>query len=206
MNSEARNELWFVLELAKTLGLSSSFKTEPPPASNEVPPGRHPKQKHSNREETKIPVPSSADAPILPPGTYTVTPGNQPARPLESQILDMQLALAAKHEALDECSALIDSAVDEMLLMADAGDRFWGDVRTLRNGIEGKDSWAMVPRPDFGKTMAVGEKAKDIIIPYALDEGRLTSQQECVLTTKHLGVSDCAVWPHSTSIQPRKMP
>ena len=68
---------------------------------------------------------------------------------------------------------MIDSAVEELQSMAKAGDRFWTQVMILRNGTRGRGQWAMVPKPDFGRVMAQGERAKDVIIPYAVDEGMM---------------------------------
>jgi hypothetical protein len=179
--SEARNELWFVLELAKTLGQSSSFTTAPPtdhPKRKKIPP---------KIEDVKIP-----DPPILPPGTYTATPSlptsTSSGRPLHARVLDLELALAAKHQALDDCSALIDSAVEELQIMADAGDRFWRDVRALREG-----GWAIVPKPDFGRT---GEKAKDVIIPYAVDEGMSSVRFDALPSCTSCARSSCTDTQH----------
>lgn len=68
---------------------------------------------------------------------------------------------------------MIDGAVEELQAMSEAGDRFWQSVRELRDGKGGRGQWAVVPRPDFGRVMTEGERAKDVIIPYALDEGEL---------------------------------
>lgn len=166
--STARNELWFALELAKTLGASSGYTIDPPPL-----PG-HPYPKRSKPNPTSIPsTDGNVEPPVLPAGSYTATPASNPTKSQPTQILDMELALAAKHQALDECSALIDSAVEELEVMSDAGDRFWRDLRQLKSGQGGQGRWAVVPRPDFTRSMAEGEKAKDVVIPYALDEGVL---------------------------------
>lgn len=110
------------------------------------------------------------EPPSLPPGTYTTTPGRLHPQPA-NDAYELELALAAKHAALDECSVLIDNAVEELQAMAEAGDRFWDNLRQLKDGRDGRGQWAVVPRPDFGRTMVEGERAKDVIIPYALDEG-----------------------------------
>lgn len=55
--------------------------------------------------------------------------------------------------------------------MSEAGDRFWTDIRQLKDGKGGRGRWAVVPKPDFTRTMARGEMAKDVVIPYAVDEG-----------------------------------
>jgi hypothetical protein len=111
------------------------------------------------------------EPPILPAGTYTATPSFPPARPPHLEAYELELALAAKQQALDECSLLIDSAVDELQSMAAAGEQFWGSVRTLRDGDRGRGQWALLPKPDFSRSMAEGERARDVIIPYAVDEG-----------------------------------
>lgn len=79
--------------------------------------------------------------------------------------------LQAKQIALNKCQGLIDGAVGELRLMAHAGDRFWKDIRNLKEGEGGRGKWAVVPKPDFGRVGGKGEKAKDVIIPYAIDEG-----------------------------------
>ncbi|ORY27358.1 subunit 17 of mediator complex-domain-containing protein [Naematelia encephala] len=180
--NEARNELWFALELAKTLSLSSGFTIESPTTPGH-PTHKKPKPKH----QPQIPSQGSNDdttvksstttlsnnaPPILPPGTYSATPSRPIApRPDHSKVYDLEIALAAKQKALEECSEMIDAAVAELQIMSDAGDRFWDSVKLLKDGKEhGKGQWAVVPRPDFGRTMVQGEKAKDIIIPYAVDE------------------------------------
>lgn len=66
---------------------------------------------------------------------------------------------------------MIDSAVDELQRMAGAGDRFWESLQTLQGNGQESGQWAIVPKPDFGRSMAEGERAKDVIIPYAVDEG-----------------------------------
>ncbi|WWD22729.1 hypothetical protein CI109_107222 [Kwoniella shandongensis] len=174
--NDARNELWFVLELAKTLAVSSSFTSQPP-----LPPNQPPTKKAGARAKpptragessTSAPTTSiSGEPPVLPPGTYTTTPSAAPSKPTHAQVHELETVLAAKQKALDECSALIDSAVSELQLMASAGDRFWRDVRSLKSGKGGNGQWAVVPKPDFGRVMGEGEKAKDLIIPYAIDEG-----------------------------------
>lgn len=57
--------------------------------------------------------------------------------------------------------------------MTEAGERFWKDIRRLKDGKGGTGRWAIVPKPDFTRTLAKGEKAKDVVIPYAVDEGEV---------------------------------
>ncbi|OCF34830.1 hypothetical protein I316_03375 [Kwoniella heveanensis BCC8398] len=187
--NEARNELWFVLELAKTLSASSSFTSQPPPPPAHAVAGglnaKKGKQKPPakvNEGETKRSVAASgpAEPPVLPPGTYTTTPSSIANKQTHAQVHELELVLAAKQQALDECSALIDSAVTELQMMASAGDRFWRDVRTLKDGRGGKDQWAIVPKPDFGRLMGDGAKAKDVIIPYAVDEAPQGMRSRCL--------------------------
>nr|XP_019048246.1 hypothetical protein I302_02014 [Kwoniella bestiolae CBS 10118]OCF27176.1 hypothetical protein I302_02014 [Kwoniella bestiolae CBS 10118] len=183
----ARNELWFVLELAKTLSASSSFTSQPPPPPNQLPdtaPKKgKPKPPKANEAETKsssLPASVPQEPPILPPGTFSVTPSSQPSKPSHAQVHELEEVLKAKQQALDECSALIDSAVSELQMMATAGDRFWRDVRKLKDGENGKGQWAIVPKPDFGRTMVAGEKSKDVIIPYSIDEAPRTTRSRCL--------------------------
>ncbi|WRT63260.1 uncharacterized protein IL334_000163 [Kwoniella shivajii] len=176
----ARNELWFVLELAKTLSASSGFTNQAPPTLNQkaATPNAGPKRGKNkaavrvNEADAKSSLPTSIsmEPPVLPPGTFSVTPSSMPVKPTYTQVHEMELVLAAKQRALDECSSLIDSAVSELQMMAVASERFWEDVGILRNGNGGTNRWAVVPKPDFGRTMQDGEKSKDIIIPYAIDE------------------------------------
>jgi hypothetical protein len=164
-----------VLELAKTLALSTDYTANPPPY-----PGQ-PAHRQANRKPVidgpSISLQPGVEPPILPPGTFSATAANTPTQPALC-VHDLQLALAAKQEALEECSALIDGAVEELQAMSEAGDRFWQSVRELRDGKGGRGQWAVVPRPDFGRVMAEGERAKDVIIPYALDEGELLHHTE----------------------------
>jgi hypothetical protein len=164
MNSTARNELWYALELAKTLGVSSNHTIDPPTA-----PGQ-PHHKRARPNPTDAPAESKIEPPILPAGSYTATPSSLPLKTQQSRILDAELSLAAKHQALDDCTALIDSAVEELEVMTEAGGRFWRDLRQLKDGRSGKGRWAVVPRPDFQRTMGEGEKARDVVIPYAVGE------------------------------------
>lgn len=94
-----------------------------------------------------------------------------PLRSLQEEVLDLEIALASKQAALQDCSNLIDSAVEELTSMGDASDKFWDNVNRLKHGRGGRSQWALVPKPDFGKASGVGDKAKDLVIPYALDEG-----------------------------------
>ncbi|WWC57637.1 uncharacterized protein I303_100169 [Kwoniella dejecticola CBS 10117] len=176
--NSARNELWFVLELAKTLAVSSTFTAQPPIAHNQPSETASKKAKakaaqKATEAETKVSLSASItqEPPILPPGTFSTTPSARPQKTAHAQVHDLELVLAAKQQALDECSALIDSAVSELQMMATAGDRFWRDIRKLKEGENGKKQWAVIAKPDFGRTMSTEEKAKDIIIPYATDEG-----------------------------------
>ncbi|WVR03136.1 hypothetical protein IAU60_000126 [Kwoniella sp. DSM 27419] len=186
--NDARNELWFVLELAKTLAASSSFTSEPPlppgQLSNTAQANRKGKAKSVGRQESdsKVAVSVSAptEPPILPPGTYTTVPSYQTSKPSHAQVKDIELVLAAKQQALAECSALIDSAVGELQSMAAGGDRFWKDVKMLKQGYNGRGQWAVVPKPDFGRSMGEGEKAKDIIIPYAIEESSRAQRARCL--------------------------
>lgn len=114
---------------------------------------------------------TKGEPPILPTGSYTSTPAVIPPKTKNAQVYEYELALAAKHQALDECSALIDAAAEEMQLMAEAGERFWRDIRQLKDGKGGRGRWAVVPKPDFNRTMLPSESAKDVVIPYAVDEG-----------------------------------
>jgi hypothetical protein len=185
--STARNELWYALELAKTLGVSSNFTIDAPPV-----PGQ-PHHKRPRPNPTGPTAETKTEPPILPAGSYTATPSSLPIKTQQNRILDAELSLAAKHQALDDCTALIDSAVEELEVMADAGGRFWRDLRQLNDGRGGKGRWAVVPRPDFARTMAEGEKARDVVIPYAVDEGELSPQcpyaddSSCTAENKMLG-------------------
>lgn len=169
--NSARNELWWILELAKTLASSAGFAADPPPEPISAGPQRK-KMPPPKQAGFAIPTPAPGAKtdevpPILPPGTYSTTPAAAPERPPAEVAHDLELALAAKAAALDDCAALIDAAVDELRLMNDAGTRWSAEIRALRLGEAGRGQWAVVPKPDFGRT---GESAKDVVIPYALDE------------------------------------
>ncbi|XAO24318.1 hypothetical protein I312_103116 [Cryptococcus bacillisporus CA1280] len=176
--NDARNELWFVLELAKTLSLSSSFTTQPPPPPTAL---------HQKKSKAK-PAPAAlttlpsipGEPPILPPGTFSTTLSEFPAKPLHAQIYELEQLLLAKQIALNKCQGLIDGAVGELRLMAHAGDRFWKDIRNLKEGEGGRGKWAVVPKPDFGRVGGKGEKAKDVIIPYAIDEAPSGTRARCL--------------------------
>lgn len=171
----ARNELWWILELAKTLSASGAITSDPPPEPIPSAPAR--KGKMAPPKAAPVAAASAVPGaktdevpPILPPGTYSTTPAAAPERPTAQAAHELELALAAKAAALDDCAALIDAAVDELRLMNDAGTRWSEDIRALRlgsNGGKAHGQWAVVPKPDFGRT---GESAKDVVIPYALDE------------------------------------
>lgn len=175
--SSARNELWYVFELAKTLAASAGMPSNPPPEP--IPSAPAPKKgKHS-----KGPVSTTAVTPaagsaamsaetelILPAGTYSATPGAAPTRSDVDTALALEMAIAAKQQALDDCSALIDAAVDELRLLNSASDQWSSDIRALRLGDNGRGQWAIVPKPDFGGRAGPNETAKDVVVPYALDE------------------------------------
>jgi hypothetical protein len=170
--SEARNELWFVLELAKTLVTSNEFKINPPDSAPTT-------TKNQNANPATKPNPNlisslqqiNAEPPILPPGTFTSTPSQSISLTTHAQALTLELALKAKQKAIEECSDMIDAAVQELQSMAKAGERFWTDVKELKDGVGGKGRWAVVGRPDFGRSMAEGEAVRDVVVPYAIDEG-----------------------------------
>ncbi|WVF66597.1 hypothetical protein IAT40_001337 [Kwoniella sp. CBS 6097] len=187
--NDARNELWFVLELAKTLAASSAYTSQPPPPPAHAAIGgvntRKGKQKPNARaneseNKTSITVSGAAEPPVLPPGTYSTTPSSVVNQPTHAQVHELELVLAAKQQALDECSALIDSAVSELQMMASAGDRFWRDIGILKDGRAGKSQWAIIPKPDFGRLIGEGAKAKDVIIPYAIDEAPRGMRSHCL--------------------------
>ena len=177
--SDARNELWYVLELAKTLSQSSSFSIQPPSALVLAPTPKKAKNKGQHKpakaDEKATPTlhPGLGEPPVLPPGTYSTTATSTIADLSPSAALDLEMALAAKQQALEECSSMIDAAVDELQVMAKAGDQFWGHLRSLKTGSGGRGRWAVVPKPDFARSMTKGERARDVIIPYAVDEGEL---------------------------------
>jgi hypothetical protein len=162
------------LELAKTLGVSSGFTIDPP-----AQPGHPYHKKHKVHSNTSSITDSNVEPPVLPAGSYTATPSINPLKSQQAQITDMELALATKHQALDECTSLVDSAVEELEIMSEAGDRFWMDLRQFKSGQGGRGRWAVVPRPDFTRSMGAGDKAKDVVIPYALDEGMCIHQGLC---------------------------
>lgn len=182
--SSSRNELWYVLELAKTLSLSSSFTADPPPppsfAPVPIPPKKNRKDANapngsgagSSKSGSAVPVPQE-DPPVLPPGTFTTVSTAAPLRTLQEEVMDLEIALASKQAALQDCSDLIDSAVEELTSMGEASDKFWDNVNKLKHGRGGRSQWALVPKPDFGRVSGEGDKAKDLVIPYALDEGEL---------------------------------
>ena len=166
-----------MLELAKTLSQSSYFTTQPPSVSVLAPTPKKGKNKGANKpakaDEKAPPTlhPALGEPPVLPPGTYSTTATSPTADLSHSAALDLEMALAAKQQALEECSTMIDAAVEELQLMAQGGDQFWGQLRSLKNGSRGRGRWAVVPKPDFARSMAKGERARDVIIPYAVDEG-----------------------------------
>lgn len=114
---------------------------------------------------------AEGEPPVLPGGTYTATPSAAPVRSAAARAHALELALAAKQRALDDCGALIDAAVDELRVMADASARFTADVVRLKSGADG-GQWAVVPRPNFGGRATADEMAKDVVVPYALDEAQ----------------------------------
>lgn len=161
--------------MAKSLNLSSSFSNTAPTAPTLVPRANPPKPK-ANPEKV---IDKSNDPPILPPGTFSTWPSKPSTRLLVSEVIELETALAAKQAALEQCGLLIDSAVDELTNMSAAGDRFWQDVSQLKQGKNGRGQWAVVPKPDFGG-VASGQKAKDIIIPYAIDEASASMRARCL--------------------------
>ncbi|WVQ84863.1 hypothetical protein IAT38_007026 [Cryptococcus sp. DSM 104549] len=179
--NDARNELWFALELSKTLAASSFFRSQPPPAPIAVQPSHKGKGKGAHTPATIPAVPSApTEPPILPPGTYSAMPSAAPLDPLYDQVHELHQTVQAKDNALRDCEELIDGAVGELELMSAAGDRFWSDVRCLKIGARGRDQWAVIPKPDFGGSAASGEKAKDVIIPYAIDEAPKSTRARCL--------------------------
>ncbi|ORX35038.1 subunit 17 of mediator complex-domain-containing protein [Kockovaella imperatae] len=185
--NNARNELWFILELAKTLAASSSFPSNPPapPVESTVTlssskKATKVKQAAKTEESTTPSVPGNGDAPIFPPGTMSMTPF-RPSLPTHLEIIrDMELALAAKQSTLEQCEKLIDSAVDEFNKQASASQTFWRDIRQLKDGTDGRGQWAIVPKPDFSKILGITESARDVVIPYAIDEAPASARARCL--------------------------
>jgi hypothetical protein len=160
-----------VLELAKTLKESGTYGNIPPPPPSLLPHKAKPTTKAKPVSATiSSQTSNSLDPPVIPPGTFSTTPALPPQKPLLTEVLELETALAAKQATLEQCGSMIDSAVDELTKMTAAADTFWADVRRLKEGRKGKGQWAVVPKPDFGR-IADGQKAKDVIIPYAIDEG-----------------------------------
>lgn len=178
--SDARNELWFAFELAKTLAASAGMGAHAPPEP--IPSAPAPKKKKGAAAAAAAasaltsavasPLPSGPEAElVLPAGTYSSTPGLAAEPPVAQQAERLESALRARSRALDECSSLIDAAVSELELMSHASERFAADLGALR----GPELWAVVPKPDFGRSAAAagtgtGARARDVVIPYALDE------------------------------------
>ncbi|TYJ53708.1 hypothetical protein B9479_005675 [Cryptococcus floricola] len=194
--NDARNELWFALELAKTLAVSSSHQSQPPPPPPTTLHQNQPQKKHPKPKPTPNPPPAPpppptpvpGEPPILPPGTFTTTPSSLPSLPLHTTVNDLIQLVRARDGAVEECLGLVDGAVEELELMGRAGERFWRDVRGLREGLggggggggRGRGRWAVVPKPDFARTMKAGEKAQDVIIPYAIDEASPATRARCL--------------------------
>ncbi|WVQ94211.1 hypothetical protein IAU59_001289 [Kwoniella sp. CBS 9459] len=187
--NDARNELWFVLELAKTLAVSSSYTSQPPPPPAQLTSSnthakkgkqRPPAKANESEKKTSIAASGLAEPPVLPAGTYSTTPSSITNKPTHAQVHELELVLAAKQQALNECSALIESAVSELQMMASAGDKFWRDVRTLKDGRAGKSQWSIVPKPDFARIAGPTTRAKDVIIPYAIDEAPRPMRSRCL--------------------------
>lgn len=156
----------------------------------------------STTASTSLAAQQSIEPPVLPPGTYTTTPaslttGNQAHA---ADTYSLQLAIAAKEQAVMECEALIDAAVDEMQGMSEAAEGFWASVRALQSGDPSAGSvggaketgiskgkgrqtgprgqWALLPKPDFARVMRDGDLARDVVIPYAVDEGMCTLSRD----------------------------
>jgi hypothetical protein len=169
--------LWFALELAKTLSISEGFTSNPPSEELNI---KHVKQSGIVKPNNPInKLQPGVEAPVLPLGTFSVTPSIPPTLTTYAQTLELDLALEAKKKALDECNDMIDATIAELQAMAKAGERFWKDVKQLRNGKDGRGRWAVVPRPDFGRIAGQDEKARDIIVPYAVDEGECNLRRTC---------------------------
>lgn len=161
------------MELANSLSKSASFTNNPPPPPSVLPTTSQPptKGKALANGVADIKIPSATqDELIIPAGTFSTTASLPPVKSLITEVLELETALAAKQAALEECGKMIDSAVDELTSMTSAGDTFWADIKRLKEGKRGRGQWAIVPKPDFGR-VADGQKAKDVIIPYAIDEG-----------------------------------
>ena len=179
--SNARNELWFVLELAKTLATSTGFPSNPPATADMSQPGRKPKPKPAPKAPIEAPsVPASADAPIFPAGTMSTTPFTSQSRSQLQTIHDMELTLAAKQNAIDQCEEMLDTAIEEFVKQAAASAKFWRDIKQLRDGVSGRGQWAIIPKPDFDKALPTGADARDLVIPYAIDEGKRSPVHQLV--------------------------
>ena len=202
-----------MLELAKTLAASTGFSIDPP---EDLVPSRDASKKQKRLSSAKQ-APQTSDAaqtaasllqqgvepPVLPLGTYSATPAalSSGNHNYAAETYALQVALAAKEQAVMECEALIDAAVEELQVMGEAADGFWESVRALQNGQasgaqagnskrgSGSGQWAILPKPDFGGVMREGELARDVVIPYALDEGMLGARSSfmfCVWVCKVL--------------------
>lgn len=159
--AEAQNQLWLLMDLARCLKTSADIKSDPPPEP--LPTTK--KTKAPARAPAAVVGPESID---LPAGAMSTTVATARIRSTAAEAQALENAIAIKAAALDDCSALIDAAVDELRLMNSAAERWAGAVRDLHVGNVKGGQWAVIPKPNFNRTAE--KTAKDVVIPYALDE------------------------------------
>ena len=183
----ARNEIWLVFELARTLVAAANQAAAEKSAStgNVSKQGKGKKPGLSqNQLQTQVekpaesqvevkPAEAEADANplLLPIGSITTSTSVNPYQPLTKQVRDMQLALATQKQATLKCATMFEDAVKQMSDTNGRTESYWENVRRLRKGESNRGRWSLMAKPAFGVHAKAASNARDLAIPYALDEG-----------------------------------
>lgn len=183
----ARNEIWLVFELARTLvaAANQAAAEKPTPVVPETKPSKGKKQLQNQPLEPGQPdTPTQAQPEIkpvdleadsnpllLPIGSITTSTSVNPYLPLAKQVRAMQLALATQKQATLKCATMFEEAVKQMSDTNRHMESYWESVQHLRNGEIGRGRWSLMAKPAFGVHAKATSNARDLAIPYALDEG-----------------------------------
>jgi hypothetical protein len=179
----ARNEIWLVFELARTLvaatnqaaAAAKSAAVESKPIKGKKNLDKSADVQPDATSTTSVPETTDGNPLLLPVGSITTSTSVNPYLPLPKQVRAIQLALATKRQAALSCADMFDDAVKQMNATYQRSESYWQNVQRLKNGENSRDQWSLMAKPAFGVHAKTNSMARDMAIPYALDEG----QQGC---------------------------
>lgn len=131
--------------------------------------------------------------PYVPANALTVSYIHRPTKYIAREIEDSKLALARQARDVRHAADNLSAAAGRMRSRQASTDAYWNDLIALRYGTKADGPWPLLPKWTVDGTPESKQVARDVMVPYAIDEGEWGLAEVCLTVLTRLRL---AAAPH----------